>query len=86
MCEESEAVNEWKMLDDEEIKKLEQRLETIDNDRHPKHREKQNPMCPDCDVEMEKRGSKPIGRVVMGQKGNSITLYQCDECKRVEMR
>lgn len=42
-------------------------------------------LCPDCEVTMEKKGSITTGTVVIGQRANAISIFQCPECKNIEV-
>jgi len=42
-------------------------------------------LCPDCEVNMEKKCSIITETPVMGQRANAISIFQCPECKNIEV-
>ncbi len=48
-------------------------------------REKSNPICENCDEEMRKVGTKTLGQFVAGQRAKTLKVYQCTDCKRIDI-
>lgn len=42
-------------------------------------------VCPDCEKYMVHKGFISTGEPVMGKPAKGVNLYQCPECKRIEV-